>query len=97
MDARRKAYEAKAEAQLAEYNAQMALLKAKAAKAKSDVKADHLKSIEALQKKQNTANEKLLELKGADDSGWEDLKTGAEKVWEDVKSSFRTTTAKMGQ
>jgi hypothetical protein len=88
MTDKRKAYEEKLEAQLNEWNAQIALLKAKADKAKAEAKIEYYKTIEALQHKQNEAGTKLRELKTAGDEAWEDLKTGTEKVWTEVKTAF---------
>jgi hypothetical protein len=92
---KRKAYEEKLDAQLDEWNAQIALLKAKADKVKAEAKIEYFKTIEALQHKQAEAGTKLRELKTAGDEAWEDLKTGVEKVWADVKTAFHEATSKL--
>src|SRR3990170_5063343 len=69
----------KLDAQLEEWNVQIALLKARAEKAKAEGKIEYYKSIEALQHRQDKARAKLHEMKTAGDEAWEDLKTGAEK------------------
>jgi hypothetical protein len=84
----RKAYEDKLDAQLKEWSAQTALLKAKADKAKAEVKSDYYKTIDNLQHKQDEARTKLQELKTAGDEAWEDIKTGAEKAWSEVKTAY---------
>jgi predicted ATP-binding protein involved in virulence len=94
MNDKRKAYEEKLDAQLEEWNAQIALLKAKADKAKADVKIEYYKTIEALQHKQDEAGTKLHELKTAGDEAWEDLKTAAEKAWDEVKTAFHIAVSK---
>jgi len=94
MKDKRKAYEEKLDAQLKEWNAQIALLKAKAANAEADVKIDYYKAIEALEHKQDEARTKLHELKTAGDEAWEDLKTGTEKAWAEVKTAFHEATSK---
>jgi len=91
---KRKAYEEKLDAQLEEWNAQIALLKARADKAKAEAKIEYYKTIEALQHKQDEAGTKLDELKTASDEAWEDLKTGAEKAWDEVKAAFRIAVSK---
>lgn len=91
---KRKAYEEKLEAQLEEWNAQTALLKAKADKAKAEVKIEYYKNIEALQRRHDEAGIKLHELKTAGDETWEDLKTAVEKVWDEVKTAFHTAASK---
>ena len=85
---KRKAYEEKFDAQLDEWKAQIALLKAKADKGKAEAKIEYYKTIEALQHRQVEARAKLDKLKTAGDEAWEDLKTGTEKVWAEVKTAF---------
>ena len=94
MKDKRKAYEEKLEAQFEEWNAQIALLKAKADKAKADAKIEYYKNIEALQHKQEAAGKKLRELKTAGDEAWEDPKTGAEKAWDEVKAAYHSAASK---
>jgi multidrug resistance efflux pump len=94
MKDKRKAYEEKLDAQLDEWSAQIDLLKAKADKAKAEVKIEYYKTIETLQHKQNDAKAKLRELKTAGDEAWEDLKTGAEKVWAEVKTAYHDASSR---
>lgn len=91
---KRKAYEEKLDAQLEEWNAQIALLKARAGKAKAGAKIEYYKTIEALQHKQDEAGAKLRELKTAGDEAWEDLKKGSEKAWDEVKAAFHIAASK---
>jgi hypothetical protein len=94
MNDKRKAYEEKIDAQLEELNAQIALLKARADKAKAGAKIEYNKTIESLQRRQDEARAKLHELKTASDEAWEDLKTGAEKAWAEVKAAFHSAASK---
>ena len=94
MKDKRKAYEEKLEAQFEEWNAQIALLKAKADKAKAEAKIEYYKYLEALQHKQEAAGTKLHELKTAGDEAWEELKTGAEKAWDEVKAAYHSAASK---
>ena len=94
MKERRKAYEEKLAAQLKEWSAQIALLKAKADNAKADAKIEYYKTVDALQHKQNEAKVKLQELKTAGDGAWEDVKTGAEKAWAEVKTALHDATSR---
>jgi multidrug resistance efflux pump len=73
---------------------QIALLKARADKAKADAKLEYYKTIDTLQHKQNEAGTKLHELKNAGDDAWEELKTGAEKAWDEVKAAFHSAGSK---
>ena len=91
---KRKAYEEKLDAQLEEWNAQIALLKAKANKGKAEAKIEYNKAIETLQHRQDEASTKLHELKTAGDEAWEDLKTGSEKAWAEVKTAFHLAASK---
>ena len=94
MKDKRKAYEEKLDAQLEEWNAQIALLKARADKAKAEAKIEYNKTVEALQHRQDEARVKLHELKASGDEAWDDLKTGAEKAWAELKSAFHEAIAK---
>jgi multidrug resistance efflux pump len=90
----RKAYEEKLDAQLEEWNAQIALLKARADKAKAEAKIEYYNTIESLQNKKDEAGAKLDVLKTAGDEAWEDLKIGAEKPWNEVKTAFHDAISK---
>ena len=94
MKDKRKAYEEKLDAQLKEWNAQIALLKAQAENAKADAKIDYYKTIEALEQKQDKAKTKLLELQATGDEAWEAVKTGAEKAWAEVKTAYHDATSR---
>lgn len=94
MTDKRKAFEEKFEAQLKEWNAEIALLKAKADKAKAEVKIEYYKTIETLQGKQDVARTKLRELRSAGDDAWEDVKAGAENIWTEIKSVFKNAASR---
>ena len=94
MKDKRKAYEEKLDAQLEEWSAQIALLKARADKARAEAKVEYYKTIETLQRRQDEARTKVQELKTAGDEAWEDLKTGAEKAWDEVKAAFHIAASK---
>jgi len=83
MEDKRKAYEKKIDAQLEEWSTQIALHKARADKAKAEVKIEYYKTIETLQRRQEEAKARLHELETSGDEAWEDLKTGAEKAWDE--------------
>ena len=94
MNDKRKAYEEKLDAQLKEWDAEIAVRKAKAEKAKADEKVDYFKTVDALEHKQHEAKTKLQELKTTGDEAWEAVKTGAEKTWAEVKAAFHDTVSK---
>ena len=90
----RKAYEEKLDAQLKEWNAQIALFKAKAENAKADAKIDYYKTIATLEHKHDKAKTKLQELKATGDEAWEAVKAGAEKAWAEVKTAYHDAASK---
>ena len=94
MTDKRKAFEEKFEAQLKEWSAEIALLKAKADKAKAEVKIEYYKTLETLQGKQDVARTKLKELRNAGDDAWEDVKAGAENVWTEIKAVFQNAASR---
>jgi len=94
MKDKRKAYEEKIDAQLMEWNTEIALLNAKADKAKAEAKIEYYKTIETLQGMQDKARMKLQEIRTTGDDVWEDLKTGAENVWTEVNSAFQSAATK---
>jgi predicted ATP-binding protein involved in virulence len=94
MSDKRKAYEEKLDTQLKEWDAEIALLKAKADSAKSDAKIDYYKTIEALEHKQDKAKTKFQELKASGDEAWEAVKGGAEKTWAEFKAAYHDAVSK---
>lgn len=94
MSDKRRAFEEKLDAQLREWNAQIALLKAKAGTAKAEAKVGYYAAIDTLQHKSDAAKERLQHLKSAPAEAWEDLKTGAERSWDEVKAAFRDAVSK---
>jgi uncharacterized protein YaiL (DUF2058 family) len=91
---KRKAFEEKLDAQMKEWNAQIALLKAKAHTVKAEAKVEYCRKIEALQHKRDSAKATLQELKAAGDEAWEDLRAGVEKAWGEVKTAVHDAAAK---
>jgi len=94
MSDKRKAYEEKFDTQLKEWDAEIALLKAKAENAKADAKIDYYKTIETLERNQDKAKTKFQELKISGDEAWESVKGGAEKTWAEVKAAYHDAVSK---
>jgi len=94
MKDKRKIYEEKIDAQLKEWNTEIALLNAKADKAKAEAKVEYYKTIETLQGMQDKARMKLQEIRTTGDDVWDDLKTSAENVWAEVNSAFQSAATK---
>jgi hypothetical protein len=87
-------YKQKFQAQLDEWTAEIDKMKAKALEAKIDAKLEMNKLVAELEAKAQVATAKLTELSEASEEAWDSTKTGAEAVWESVKSSFNEVVAK---
>jgi predicted nuclease with TOPRIM domain len=82
------------EHQLKERDAEIVELKAKANKATVDSKTELFKQIDELHQKTETARDKLKQLQAAEDGAWDDMKTGVEKSWKELKSAFSIASAR---
>ncbi len=90
----RKAYETKLDAQLAQWRADIDVLKAKAKRTSVDVMVNYDKAIDTLENKHGEASKQLGNLKTATDEAWENVKVGTEKVWLEIKSQFQNSAEK---
>ena len=86
----KEAYEKKLQAQLDEWSADIDKLKAKADSAEADVQLEYYKQIEELRSMQETAVDKLIELKDASDDAWEDIKAGIESTWDSLGNALNS-------
>ncbi|PLX99651.1 MAG: coiled coil domain-containing protein [Desulfuromonas sp.] len=91
---KKKSYEERLEAELNEWSAKIDVLKAKAAKTKSDAEINFAEEIERLEAKKAGAKAKLQQLREAGDDAWDDLKAGIEKAWSDLGSAISAATAR---
>lgn len=85
----------KLSAQMVQWEVQMDRLKDKAESAAPDAKSDYLQAIAALQLKRDEAARKLQGIAPASDHEWEELKTGTERVWGEVRSILRDAVVKI--
>jgi len=90
----RKAYESTLDAQLAQWKADIDVLKAKAKRAEVNAMVSYDKAIDALQGKHDEAGRNLSKLKAASDEAWENVKDGTEKVWVELKALFHGVVEK---
>jgi uncharacterized coiled-coil DUF342 family protein len=90
----RKAYQEKKDAQLRQWDAQIAKLQAKADEARAQAKITYLEQIEEIRDKRKSTAKKLEELKQATDSAWEDVKMGLENAWKDLGSAIESATSR---
>ncbi|MBN2428829.1 MAG: hypothetical protein JXK94_10885 [Deltaproteobacteria bacterium] len=85
----------KLSAQMVEWDNQIERLKEKAESATSEAKFEYSKTIAALRGKRDQAAEKLQGIAMASDDDWEDMKDGAEQIWDEVKGLFKDTFKKI--
>lgn len=88
------AYKARIDAQLKEWSAKIAELKAKAEVAEASAKVEYVNQVEALRLKKEKAQAKLDELKKAGDEAWETLKAGVDQAVSDLKNSINSAVSK---
>ena len=67
----------------------------RAEQASTELRVDYNEQLEALQKNQRAAREKLDEVEQASDEAWEDLRTGAEATWEDLKTAVERAVSRL--
>ncbi len=81
------------EMQLAEWDARLEELKAKARDAKSELRAEFEVQLEALAGKRALAQERLQELHRHGEWAWEDLKESAEKTWTELREAIKRSAS----
>lgn len=88
------AYKQKVAAQLKEWNAQIALLEARAENAGADMEIKRAETLQALRAKHHVAADKMQELEQSTGEAWEQVKISADKIWEDLKAGVADAQAK---
>lgn len=92
---KRTEYVEKLSAQMVEWDAQIDRLKDKAESATPEARFEYSNAIAALQLKRDEAAAKLQGISTAGDDEWEDLKTGTERVWDEVRTILRDAIMKI--
>jgi uncharacterized protein YfiM (DUF2279 family) len=87
-------YRQKFQAQLDEWKADIAKLKARASGAEADTKIAMNKQVEALEHRLEDARAKLSELAGASEEAWDSVKQGAESAWDSLKSAVNDAVSR---
>lgn len=90
----KEAYEQKLQAQLDEWSAEIDKLKARADSADADAQLEYYKKIEELRSMQETAANKLTELKDAGENSWEDLKAGIDSAWDSLGNALKSAASR---
>ena len=89
----KEAYEQKLQGQLDEWSAEIDKLKAKADGAEGDAQVEYYKKIKELRSMQDTAANKLTELKDAGKDSWEDLKAGIDSSWDSLGNALKSAAS----
>ena len=92
---KRTEYVEKLSAQMVEWDNQINQLRDKAKSAADESKSDYSGAIEALQAKRDEAAQKLQGVSAASDHEWEELKTGTDQVWDEVRTILRDAVLKI--
>ncbi|MEE4252720.1 MAG: hypothetical protein V2I50_01610 [Desulfuromusa sp.] len=89
MKDQRTKYIEKLSAQMVEWDVQIESLRDQAENATAEAKFEYSKTIATLQLKRDQVAEKLQGIAMASDDDWEDMKDGAEQIWDEVKDLLR--------
>ncbi|CAG0986165.1 hypothetical protein [Geobacter sp.] len=92
---KRTEYVEKLSSQLVEWDNQIDVLKDKAESATPETKFDFHNAIATLQLKRDEAAAKLQGISTASDDEWEELKTGTEQVWGEIRSILHEAIMKI--
>ena len=87
-------YRQKYQAQLDEWKAEVAKLKARAAGAKADAQIEMNKHVKELDHRMHDASAKLAELAAASEEGWDSVRKNVEKTWDALKAGVGAAAAK---
>lgn len=93
---KRTEYVEKLSAQMVEWEVEIERLQEQAQSATAEERADYARTIAALQLKRDQAAEKLQGISTARDDEWEEMKTGAEQIWTEVKELLKNAIKKTG-
>ena len=92
--ATKEAYEKKLEAQLKEWDAKVDVLTAKAHRAAADARIGYENELESLKSKRAEASKTLAELRMRSEHAWQNMKEGAENVWEEMNKALERLSAR---
>jgi uncharacterized protein YfiM (DUF2279 family) len=87
-------YRQKRQAQLDEWKAEVAKLKARAAGAKADAQIEMNKHIKELDRRMHEAGAKLSELAAASEGAWDSVRKNVESTWDALKAGVSAAATK---
>lgn len=82
------------EAQLEEQRARLELLKARAKRAVADGKIMAYEELADAESKLTSAKAKLKDLGTASEGAWEEMKSGVDKAWSDLRDACKNASGK---
>ena len=88
MTEKRDAYMQELKVKMDEWRAEIDKIETIAEQAKADSRMRFQKQLEELRKKHKEVEDKIAELRHANEGGWDDLRQGLENSWEILKTSF---------
>lgn len=94
-DEKKQAYTEKYKAQIAEWEADIDKLKAKAAGASADARIEYEEQLEALKQKTADQRRKLDELQEAGEESVDELSKGFDAAWQELTSTWENIKAKL--
>jgi hypothetical protein len=92
--AAKEAYQRMLEAQLSEWDAKLAQLRARAEMASADARISYDNDLESPKRKQAAARNTLQELGKRSENAWEDMKDGLENSWSEMSKAMEHVAAR---
>lgn len=87
---RKDAYQDKLQAQLDEWKAEIAKLRAKADLAQADARLKYMEELDALRAHQKKAEARMKELQDAQGEAWKDVRSGVEAAWDEMNDAMKS-------
>jgi TolA-binding protein len=87
----REVYIKKLQEQLDEWESKIKVLKTDAQRMENKTSIEFEKRIMHLQQKCEAAKRRIEQIKNSENAGWEELKEGAEQMWDGIKDLFKNT------
>jgi hypothetical protein len=97
MKEKQRAYLAKYQARLEQWEAELKKRKAKAAEMAADLRIEHAKQTDDLERKVVKVRAHMTKLQQAGEDAWEAMKEGFEAAWEDLHSAWEKAKVKLGK
>ena len=90
-------YTKKLQEQLEEWESEIKVLNTDAQRMENKTAIEFERRILHLQQKCEAAKRKIKQIKQSDNAGWEELKEGAEQMWDGIKDLFKDTKSEFYQ